>query len=72
MKYMLQSYSSNKSLFFGCEFKKNFMSGGPGYILSKNALKELITVGFNKTNKLYCLNNEKIYEDVQISYCMKV
>ena len=46
LRYMLQPYNSSDPLYFGCKFKpyvsQGYMSGGAGYVLSKEALKRLI------------------------------
>ena len=49
LRYMLQPYNSSDPLYFGCKFKpyvsQGYMSGGAGYVLSKEALKRFVTQG---------------------------
>ena len=46
---MLQPYNATKPIYFGCKFKpyvsQGYMSGGAGYVLSKEALKRFVTQG---------------------------
>lgn len=48
LRYMLMPYSSNESIYFGCRFKpyvkQGYMSGGAGYVLSKEALRRFVEV----------------------------
>ena len=52
LRYMLQPYNSSDPLYFGCKFKpyvsQGYMSGGAGYVLSKEALKRFVTQGIGK------------------------
>ena len=45
LRYMLSAYDTNKPVFFGHHFKtivkQGYMSGGGGYVISKEALKRL-------------------------------
>ena len=58
LRYMLQPYNSSDPLYFGCKFKpyvsQGYMSGGAGYVLSKEALKRFVTqgIGNNKGGSL--------------------
>jgi glycoprotein-N-acetylgalactosamine 3-beta-galactosyltransferase len=49
LRYMLQPYNSSQPIFFGCKFKpyvkQGYMSGGAGYVLSKEALRRFATKG---------------------------
>ena len=54
LRYMLSSYDSNSPLYFGCRFKpfvkQGYMSGGAGYVLSKEALRKFVEEALpNKT-----------------------
>ena len=46
LRYMLQSYNSSEPIYFGHKFKpyvhQGYMSGGAGYILSKEALERFV------------------------------
>lgn len=43
LRFMLLAYSANDPVYFGCKFrplvKQGYMSGGSGYVLSKEALR---------------------------------
>ncbi len=45
LRYMLQPYNSSEPIYFGCKFKpyvaQGYMSGGAGYVLSKEAVRRL-------------------------------
>lgn len=45
---MLKEYDGNKPYYFGCRFKpyvkQGYMSGGAGYVLSKEAVKRFVQV----------------------------
>ena len=49
LRYMLQPYNATTPIYFGCKFKpyvsQGYMSGGAGYVLSKEALKRFVTQG---------------------------
>ena len=49
LRYLLSHFDPKEPLYFGHHFKKytaqGYMSGGAGYVLSKEALKRLVTVG---------------------------
>ena len=48
---MLQPYNTSKPYWFGCKYstyvKNGYMSGGAGYVLSKEALKRFVEIGIN-------------------------
>ena len=49
LRYMLQPYDASKPIYFGCKFKpyvsQGYMSGGAGYVLSKEALRRFVKQG---------------------------
>lgn len=53
---MLMPYKANEAIYFGCRFKpyvkQGYMSGGAGYVLSKEALKRFVEVSY------LCLKNK--------------
>lgn len=70
---MLLPYKPSEPIYFGCRFKpyvkQGYMSGGAGYVLSKEAVRRLIEV-----NKYMCSyqtlstdNNRTIFE-LRITY----
>jgi glycoprotein-N-acetylgalactosamine 3-beta-galactosyltransferase len=73
LRYMLYPYSTDMPLYFGCRFKvivpKGYMSGGPGYVLSKEALRRYAEIGFHDDRK--CQQADDGSEDVNIGYCMQ-
>ncbi|RZC36148.1 Fringe domain containing protein, partial [Asbolus verrucosus] len=73
LRYMLMPYSPNESIYFGCRFKpyvkQGYMSGGAGYVLSKEAVKRFIEVGL--TNSTKCSKSNGGAEDVEIGKCLE-
>ena len=56
LRYMLQPYNASEPVYFGCKFKpyvkQGYMSGGAGYVLSREAVKRFATRGIrDKTGK---------------------
>ncbi|CAH2224505.1 glyco -N-acetylgalactosamine 3-beta-galactosyltransferase 1-A-like [Pelobates cultripes] len=70
LHWMLPNYSSNQSIYFGKRFKpfakQGYMSGGAGYVLSKEALNRFVE-GFNKGN---CTHTTSV-EDLALGQCME-
>lgn len=48
LRYMLLPYKPSDPIYFGCRFKpyvkQGYMSGGAGYVLSKEAVRRLVEV----------------------------
>ncbi|CAG0884160.1 unnamed protein product [Darwinula stevensoni] len=66
LRYMLHNHDSLKPVYFGCRFH-GFMSGGAGYVLSREALKRLVEKAFQ--NPKSCPLQGK-GEDVSIGECL--
>lgn len=73
LRYFLQSQNSSDPVYFGHKFKpyvkQGYMSGGAGYILSKEALKRFVEVGLRNSSK--CRHDGKGAEDVELGKCME-
>lgn len=72
-RYMLQSHDPKEPIYFGCRFKpyvkQGYMSGGAGYILSREAVKRLIEQGLPDEKK--CRPDDDGAEDVEIGKCLE-
>lgn len=68
LRYMLYPYSAEDPIYFGCKFKpfvkQGYMSGGAGYVLSKEAVRRLVEDGI--PNKDKCRQSADGAEDVEI------
>ena len=75
LRYMLQPYNSSDPLYFGCKFKpyvsQGYMSGGAGYVLSKEALKRFVVQGVSDETGLICRHDGEGAEDVELGKCME-
>ncbi|EDV59562.1 glycoprotein-N-acetylgalactosamine 3-beta-galactosyltransferase 1 [Drosophila erecta] len=73
MRYMLYPYNPETPVHFGFKFKpyvkQGYMSGGAGYILSREALRRFVVEGI--PNPKMCLQGTAINEDVEIGRCME-
>ncbi|XP_052850965.1 glycoprotein-N-acetylgalactosamine 3-beta-galactosyltransferase 1 [Drosophila gunungcola] len=73
MRYMLYPYSPETPVHFGFKFKpfvkQGYMSGGAGYILSKEALRRFVVEGI--PNPKMCLPGTVVNEDIEIGRCME-
>lgn len=71
LRWLLSKYSPEQPIYFGRRFKpyvkQGYMSGGAGYVLSKEALKRFVTAF--KTNK--CSHSSSI-EDLALGRCMEI
>ncbi|XP_071051932.1 glycoprotein-N-acetylgalactosamine 3-beta-galactosyltransferase 1-like isoform X2 [Onthophagus taurus] len=75
LRYMLYPYKPTDPLYFGCKFKYNtyvkqgYMSGGAGYVLSKEALQRFVVIGLH--NNTLCNPFDGGSEDLQLGKCME-
>uniref|UniRef100_A0A336LXY8 Glycoprotein-N-acetylgalactosamine 3-beta-galactosyltransferase 1 n=1 Tax=Culicoides sonorensis TaxID=179676 RepID=A0A336LXY8_CULSO len=74
LRYFLYTYNPNYPIYFGCHFKEfkathlEFMSGGAGYVLSKEALRRFIEQALPDPAK--CRHSNDGAEDVNMGKCM--
>jgi len=75
LRYMLQPYDASKPIYFGCKFKpyvsQGYMSGGAGYVLSKEALRRFVKQGVTDETGLTCRSDGEGAEDVELGKCME-
>ena len=68
LRYMLYPYSADMPLYFGCKFKpyvkQGYMSGGAGYVLSKEAVKRFVEDALPDEKK--CRNDSGGSEDLEM------
>lgn len=71
LRWLLSKYSPEQPIYFGRRFKpyvkQGYMSGGAGYVLSKEALKRFVAAF--KTNK--CTHSSSV-EDLALGKCMEI
>lgn len=75
LRFMLQHHNSSDPVYFGCKFKpyvkQGYMSGGAGYVLSKEAVKRFATRGLTDRMGMLCRSDGGGAEDVEMGKCME-
>lgn len=76
LRHFLSNYSPESPLYFGCKFQLNdvvYMSGGAGYVLSRQSLKRFIQrLSVNSTDDQSCRADTDIgAEDVELGRCLR-
>lgn len=70
LRWLLSKHNPEKPLYFGRKFKpfvkQGYMSGGAGYVLSKEALRRFVTAFKEKT----CTHSSSV-EDLALGKCME-
>lgn len=73
LRYMLYPYHPETPVHFGFKFKpyvkQGYMSGGSGYVLSKEALRRFVVEGI--PNPEYCRPGTTEMEDIEIGACLE-
>ncbi|XP_054084235.1 glycoprotein-N-acetylgalactosamine 3-beta-galactosyltransferase 1 isoform X2 [Zeugodacus cucurbitae] len=73
MRYLLYPYSPETPIYFGCKFKpfvkQGYMSGGAGYVLSKEAVRRFVEKAI--PNKNFCKQDNSGAEDAEIGKCLE-
>ncbi|CEF66034.1 Glycoprotein-N-acetylgalactosamine 3-beta-galactosyltransferase 1 [Strongyloides ratti] len=73
LRFMLMNYSPNTPIYFGCKFKpfvkQGYMSGGAGYVLSKEAVRRFVTEGLPDPQK--CRSDQGGSEDIEMGKCLQ-
>lgn len=73
LRYLLKDYNPDDPIYFGRRFrpyvKQGYMSGGAGYVLSREALKRFVTVALVWPN--ICSQKNSGPEDLEIGRCLQ-
>ena len=75
LRYLLSDQNSSQPVWFGCEFKVivkdgGYMSGGAGYVLSKESLRRFAREALSNPAKCKT-SQDQGYEDVEMGKCLK-
>jgi glycoprotein-N-acetylgalactosamine 3-beta-galactosyltransferase len=72
LRRMLASHSPTESVHFGCKFatdvRTGYMSGGAGYVLSREALRRFAADHISESPK--CRRSDFGVEDIEMGRCM--
>ena len=76
LRYMLEPYKPSDPIYFGCKFKpyvrQGYMSGGAGYVLSREALNRFVEQALKDKDHVICKTHEYTgAEDVEIGKCLE-
>ncbi|CAG2175953.1 unnamed protein product, partial [Oppiella nova] len=76
LRYFLSSQNASEPIYFGCKFKpyvkQGYMSGGAGYVLSRQALKLFAEKGLSDGHPKRCKESEEGgAEDVDMGQCLE-
>ncbi|KAK0412017.1 hypothetical protein QR680_005984 [Steinernema hermaphroditum] len=74
LRFMLMGHSPDAPLSFGCKFKpfvkSGYMSGGAGYVLSRESLRRFVEEAL--PNKTKCKGSDSAFaEDVEMGKCLR-
>ncbi|TKR68653.1 hypothetical protein L596_030902 [Steinernema carpocapsae] len=73
LRFLLLPHDPEEPVFFGCKFKpftkQGYMSGGAGYVLSRQALKKFVGEGLPNPKK--CSLSEGGAEDAEMGKCLE-
>jgi glycoprotein-N-acetylgalactosamine 3-beta-galactosyltransferase len=68
MRFMLHAYSPDMPIYFGCKYRahvtQGYMSGGAGYVLSREALRRFAEIGLHDDR--LCSPSEEGVEDIEM------
>ncbi|KAH8319117.1 hypothetical protein KR067_010194 [Drosophila pandora] len=73
LRYMLYPYNQETPVYFGCKFKpyvkQGYMSGGAGYVLSREAVRRFVVEAL--PNPKVCKDENTGAEDVEMGKCLE-
>lgn len=73
LRHMLADHDASKPVYFGCRFKpfirQGYMSGGAGYVLSREAVKRFVVDAMPYDSK--CREDPGGAEDLEIGACLQ-